>query len=146
MGWFKSKLKTADVQARYEHIQTVLEQNGKSGCLFLSLLSVAEEVTGKSIDLIDAIRDAQEQGWLGKDFTCNNQLAMLNRWTKKKWTRTVIDYNDFDPRAVRANDYTIMRYKRNKATHFRRRGWDVYKDSITVREGQCDAIYLYTWS
>lgn len=143
MSWFKKKL---DVRARYEHLQTIIEQNGKSGCLFLSLLSVAEEMSGKRIDMIDAIRDAQEQGWLGKDFTCNNQLAMLNRWTGKNWQRTVIPYEKFDSRCVGTKDYTIMKYVRGTTTHFKRRPFDVYKDSLTVRQGKCEAIYMYTWA
>ena len=142
MDWFR---KAIDVKARYEHLQTILEQNGKSGCLFLSILSIAEEVTGKRIDMIDAVRDAQEQGWLGKDFTCNNQLAMLNRWTGKTWSRMVIPYEQFDSRVVRKNDYTVMKYVRGTITHFRRRSFDVYRDSLTVRKGYCESIYMYSF-
>lgn len=143
--WFKSKLSKEDVRDRYEHIQTILEQNAKAGCLFLSLLSIAEEMTGHSIDMIDAIRDAQEQGWLGKDFTCNNQLAMLKRWTKKTWTRMVVPLELFDARAVKENEYTVARYVRGETTHFRRRGYDVYANSLAVKTGYCESIYVYAW-
>ena len=140
MLWFKEH----DTRSRYEGLQTILEQNGRAGCLFLTVLSIAEDYICKPIDLVAAIRDAQEHGWLGKDFTCHNQLAMLKQWTGRKWVRTVVPYTEFSSLNIGKNDYTALRYVKGDITHFRRRGYDVYENSRTVKEGICDAVYIYS--
>lgn len=129
---------------RYEGIQNILHECGESGCLFLSLLSIVEETTGVPADLISAIRIAQEKGWLADDFTVNDSVSILVMLTGYRWTREIVPFAKFDPAKVADNDYTIAKWVRGKITHFRRRGWDVYKNSQTVKYGTCESIYVYT--
>lgn len=129
------------VKERYEGLQTVLEQGGKYGCLFLCLCSIVEDVTLKPLDLVEAIHTSQERGWLGRDFTCNNQLAFLEHYTGLRWKRTEVKTLD---RGVKENEWTVEKWRRGTKTHFKRRGFDVYKNSVTVRDGCLFEYYVYT--
>ena len=128
------------IQERYEGIQNILKRCGEEGCLFLSLCSIAEEVTGKPVDLIDAIRICQKNWSLGFDFTCNDSVRILATLTGKEWKR----FETTNPQFTAAdNQYTVAKYVNGKIMHFRRWGWDVYDASVTVRDGQLKSLYVY---
>lgn len=129
---------------RYVGLQNILTECGKYGCLYLCLASIAEEATGLPVDLIKEIRIGQAAGWLAKDFTCNDSLAILTHMTGMEWTRLIVPYRLFNPEAVGEDDYTIAKWVLGRTTHFRRRSWDVYDNSNTVKRGRCDEIYMYT--
>lgn len=132
------------VRDRYEGIQTVLRKCGESGCLFLSILSIAEEVTGVSFDLINTIHICLQKRWITNDFECLDSLAILNYLTGKIWIRREVTRLTRD---VAYNEYTIANYfnPRTGIIHRRRRGYDTLKASVTVREGYIKSYYVYSW-
>lgn len=137
-------------QSKYEGIQNELMDFVPVSCFFLSLLSVAEDYnedygTRKSVDFIDAYRTARKNGWLGKDFMMYNDVALLEYLTGKKPVKTVYEGNSLTDMNVASNEYTVTKYAKGKMTHFRRRGYDVYLNSNTVKNGNLVAVYKYTF-
>lgn len=132
------------VRDRYEGIQTVLRKCGESGCLFLSILSIAEEVTDVSFDLINTIHICLQKKWITNDFECLDSLAILNYLTGKTWIRREVTRLTRD---VAYNEYTVANYfnPRTGIIHRRRRGYDTLKASVTVREGYIKSYYVYSW-
>ena len=133
-----------EVKARYENIQTDLKAVHDSGCLFLSLLSIAEEETGVCVDLIDAYHAALERKWIAPDMTCLDQCEMLKHLTNRKWMRKIIDPGNLSSVNFE-NAYTVAKYKNPKTgiTHFRRRYFDTIKGAKTVRDGYLVEYYVY---
>lgn len=132
------------VKTRYSGIQSILQKCGESGCHFLSLCSIIEEVNGKPIDLIEVIKTCQSKGWFDSEFYVKDAIALLNFYTSKKWTRTVV--GDL-PKEIKDNEYTEVCYynERTNLYHFRRRGFDTLFDSTTVREGYILKYYIWSY-
>lgn len=128
------------MKSRYEGIQNYIMHSNES-CFFLSLLSVAEEYLGKELDFLDMVRICMDRGWLWKDFTVADDCKVLTLLTGRKVTKEVVQ----DVGIVKANQYTIEKWAWGSKTHFRRRGWDVYKDSQTVKHGVRQCYYKYTF-
>ena len=131
-----------NAKERYEGIQTVFENAGENACLFLSLLSIAEEYTGLPVDFIVAYRKCIDLGFIEKDFFCNDQEKILYTFTGKKWKKTVTKEL---PNPVPYEMFTIEKWynPRTDFTHFKRRGWDTLKSSVTVKEGYIKEYYCY---
>jgi hypothetical protein len=127
--------------SRYEDSQRIL-WNMKSACFFLSLLSIAEEVTGRQVDLLDAARHCQRMDWCDREFTIKYDCKILSWLTGRKVCKEVWD----ECKYVRSNQYTIEKWlaKDGKSNHFRRRYFDVYEGSVTVRDGTLMCYYVYT--
>ena len=132
-----------NVKERYKEIQTVFEKAGESACLFLSLLSIAEEYTGLPVDFIVAYRKCIELGLIEKDFYCLDQEKILYAFTGMKWKKTVLKEL---PDPVPGNMYTVEKWhnERTGFTHFKRRGWDTLESSVTVKEGSIVEYYCYS--
>ena len=132
-----------DVKERYEGIQTALKMAGDYACLFLSVLSIAEEYTGLPVDFIMAYRKCLELGLIRKDFYCNDQEKMLYEFTGKKWKKTIVKEL---PDPLPDNTYTIEKWynKRTNFNHFKRRYFDTLVDSKTVKEGFILEYYCYS--
>ena len=132
------------VRDRYEGIQTLLKNCGDSGCLFLSVLSIAEEVADVSFDLINTIHICLQKKWIADDFECLDSLSILNYLTGKIWSRREVTCLTGD---VAYNEYTVANYfnPRTGIIHRRRRGYDTLKNSVTVREGSILTYYVYSW-
>lgn len=130
-------------QERYEGIQTLLDNCGSDGCLFLCVLSIAEEATGKPVDLIDTIHHCIKKGWLTETFFVKDSLAILCYLTQKDWTRQSVSSLPF----IGPNDYSVAIYynDRTRYTHYRRRSYDTLKSSVTVKEGYIRGYYVYSW-
>lgn len=133
------------VKERYSGIQSILKIAGDNACHFLTLLSIAEEESKASIDLIEAIRVGQNKKWMDSEFTVTvtGSLALLKYYTNKKWTRREVKKL---PPVIRSNEYTEAVYKNNNTgyTHYRRRGYDTLNYSVTVTEGYVEKYYIYT--
>lgn len=129
---------------RYANIQTILGNCHTGGCLFLCLCSIAEEQTGKSIDLIDCIKTSLAKGWITSEFWVNDSLAILHYLTGKIWTRRTVSKL---PSIMDTAEYSIMIYynKRTNFHHYKRRGYDTLSSSVTVREGIVEGYYIYSW-
>lgn len=132
-----------NVKERYNGIQTVFGKAGESACLFLSLLSIAEEYTGLPVDFIVAYRKCIELGLIRDDFYCNDQEKILYELTGTKWKKTVLKEL---PVPVPENVYTVQKWfnERTDFTHFKRRGFDTLESSITTREGKIVEYYCYS--
>ena len=132
--------------SRYDGIQNYIMRAGES-CFFLTLLSIAEEERERNdwnyphIDFLDAVRACVDKKWLWKDFTVYDDCKILSYLTSMKVTKEVVQ----DVGIVKANQYTVEKWVWGDRTHFRRRGWDVYKDSMTVENGYRMCTYKYTF-
>lgn len=131
-----------NVKERYNGMQTVFEKAGESACLFLSLLSIAEEYTGLPVDFIVAYRKCIELGLIEKDFFCNDQEKILYTFTGKKWKKNVAKEL---PNPLPGNVFTVEKWHnpRTGFTHFRRRSFDTLESSVTVKEGYIKEYYCY---
>ncbi len=129
--------------SRYSGIQTVFKKAGDSGCLFLSLLSIAEEYTRLPIDFIMAYNKCLDFGLIDTDFYCKDQEKILNIFTGKVWKKTVVKEL---PNPVPLEMYTVAKWYNDRTdfTHFRRRGFDTLTNSVTVKEGKIIEYYCYT--
>lgn len=133
-----------NVKARYSGIQSVLLACGKNGCLFLSLLSIAEEVTGKPLDLISIINTAFELRCISSNFYVKDSVLLLSVLTGKIWKRRIVKKL---PEVIGEKEFTIAKYY-NPGTgyfHFRRRGFDSLVNSVTVRDGFVKEYYIYSY-
>ena len=129
------------MKSRYEGIQNKL-WNMREGCFFLSLLSVAEEFNGKKIDLIDAVNMAFDNKFVTSDYTVKKDCELLSKLTGRKVTKKVTSVCG----VLDDNEYSIVKYlnKDKTANHFRRRYFDVYVNSMTLKEGTLVSYYIYT--
>lgn len=125
---------------RYAGAQTFLTE----GCLFLSLCSIAEQVTNMHIDILSAIQHAKSEGWIDQnnDMTEASQCALLEFLTGKKWHRE--ELSDL-PNPVPDEMYTVEKWCRAKTTHFRRRFVDTLTKSVTVARGKLSGYYGYVY-
>lgn len=133
-----------NVKTRYTGIQTIFKALGAEGCFFLCLLSIAEETLGKEIDTINAIRQCLKNKLIRKnDFWVYDSAGVLELLTGLKWTKKEVK----ELPSLSNNDYSVCKYynPKTKLTHFRRRGFDTWDLSITVRDGYIQSYYLFTW-
>ena len=134
--------------SRYEGVQNLIMHANES-CYFLCLLSVAEEERKRlgwsdaavPVDFLDAVRVCRDRGWLAEDFSVMYDIRILEWLTGRKVTKEVTQ----EPGIVRGCQYTIEKWLWGKKTHFRRRGWDVYTNSQTVKNGTRMCYYKYTF-
>lgn len=128
-------------ESRYAGSQNLL-WNIKSSCFFLCLLSIAEEFCDKKIDLIDVTRYCLKKGWIDNEFYVKNDCAILSWLTGKKVGKMTVEKCGI----LRDNQYSIMKYVNEEGTsnHFKRRYFDVYDGSYTVRNGKLLCYYIYT--
>lgn len=134
--------------SRYDGIQNYIMHANES-CFFLTLLSVAEEERKRRgwadyeipIDFLAAVRECMDRGWLKNDFMVIDDCAILKRYTTHKCTKEVVQDVGF----VKANQYTVEKWVWDDKMHFKRRGFDVYSDSMTVKYGYRMCTYKYTF-
>ena len=70
-----------------------------------------------------------------------NDVALLECLTSDKVTKRIAEPTEVLD--VAANEYTVAKWRFGSKTHFRRRLYDVYNDSVTVRRGSLEAVYVY---
>lgn len=130
------------VKQRYEGIQTVLLEAGNSACLFLCILSIAEQYLNKDIDFIWAYNILKSTGCVTKDFYMLDQEKALFVLTEKTWRKA--EYTAL-PDVVPAKMYTVEKWYCPKTgfTHFKRRAYDTLESSNTVKHGKLIAYYTY---
>ena len=140
------------MKSRYEGIQNKL-WDIREGCFFLSLLSVAEEYRLShgmiKVDLIDAVNLAFEQKLVTFDYFVRFDTEILSKLTGQNVTKRKVKTCG----SLKDNEYSIAKYEKKTVdengkpvtkTHFRRRYFDVYANSATVREGKLVEYYIYT--
>lgn len=132
--------------SRYDGIQNYIMRAGES-CFFLCLLSVAEEERERKglkyprIDFLDTVRACMSEGWIGSDYFVKDDIAILRYLTGEDVKKEVVQDVGF----VKRNQYTIEKWVWDDKTHFKRRGFDVYSDSMTVKYGDRMCTYKYTF-
>lgn len=137
-------------KSRYEGLQNELMRFVPECCFFLTLLSIAEDyradhgIEDTKTDFVGAFRKARSSGWLGVDNMMYNDVALLEWLTGAKVTKYVTKPEQV--LNVAANEYTAAKYRNGLTTHFRRRSYDVYKDSKTVAKGKLEAVYVYSFN
>lgn len=128
---------------RYTGIQDVLKKCGESGCNFLCICSIAEEVNSRPVDLISAYRKAKELHCMDDDFYVHNNLRLLYGLTGKNWLRREMSNIEG---VLDKNEYSIAVYfnPRTGRHHYRRRSFDTLSASVTVNEGYIEKYYVYS--
>lgn len=134
----------SQIKSRYIGIQTKLKSIGDYGCLFLCLCSIIEEVNGAPADILSIIQESMAEGWLADDYTCNDSIAILDRFTGRSFARTVTRTK---PVEVKDSQFTVEKWfnPRTGYTHFKRRFVDTLASSVTVREGAIKEYYVYSF-
>ena len=129
------------MKSRYEGIQNKLYHMNE-GCFFLSLCSIAEEFNGRKVDLIDAVNMAFDEKLVTGDYTVLDDCKILSNLTGEKVTRREAKTCG----ELKENEYSIAKWLNAEKTakHFRRRYFDVYTNSKTVRYGTLVCYYIYT--
>lgn len=130
-----------DVRRRYEGTQDLLKIVGTDGCYVLCLLSIAEEVLDKPLDLIDSIHALIVNKAIGTDMYVFDAVQALQVLTGREVTMS----REASLGYVAPNQYTVAKYynDRTRYTHFRRRTYDTLDHSITVAEGGLVEYYVF---
>lgn len=123
---------------RYKGFQSFVQE----GCYFLCLCSIAEDVTTKCVDVVEAYNTAIENKWATTDAYIQNPIALLKWLTHKDWTMRI---EDKVPQVVADNEWTVLKYynPKTKYTHFKRRDVDTLASSKTVIEGKIQSCYVF---
>ena len=81
-------------QVTNESRQRVMKTLGEYGCYFLSVVKVAEEITGKRIDAVEAFGRFRDKKYLDEEATMLNPDGILSELTGKKFSvhREAADY------------------------------------------------------
>lgn len=128
---------------RYTGIQDVFKTMNDSACLFLCLLSIAEEYNKAPVDLLEAYRAFIDKDIMSADFYMKDSEAALEYLTGTQWKREKMKQL---PEPVPELMYTIEHWRNGKYEHFKRRGFDTLRNSITVQRGQLVEYYCYSAS
>lgn len=123
------------IKARYQGCQTFL----KEGCLFLSLCSIAEEVTGEKIDVLAAIAECKKRNLVSENGWIKDSTAILKLFTGFSWSRKEVQQLG----KVKDNEYTVEKWSWQGGNHFRRRYVDTLINSQTVSKGVREGYYVY---
>mgnify|MGYP002625811352 CR=1 FL=1 len=128
-------------EIRYKGAQSLLKKVGEEGCYVLCLLSIAEEVTGKPIDLISALHILIKDRCVEEDMYVLDAEKALYILTGRRAHREIRK----DLGKMKDNEYTVAKYynKRTGLTHFKRRGYDTLTRSVTATEGELQFYYVF---
>ena len=122
-------------------IQRYCEALGKSGCYFLSILNLAEKITGKLIDHARAYEECLGAAFIKADCFVNFPGRILEHYTGSMYEVSQAA-KDYKPST---GEFEILRFERKDTTQTfaqfvvgdgtGRVAFDPYGDSLTVREG-----------
>jgi hypothetical protein len=134
-------------------IQTFLQEAGESACYALSIIKIAERITGRSIEPVTALVDGIEKKHIrynwndqhdGDNFFVADPAALLSALTGKPVTvRKETNIN----RGPAPGEYIVQCWERQAVgktiTHFRLPDWDSLKDSQTVKYGRVASLRVF---
>lgn len=118
--------------------QMIMRALGKSGCYFLSLVHLAEEICGKRIDAVEVYQKAFSNGWTDDEVTMIYPASVLSFMTGMKFNvaKKPASYT------VRQSEYEVLVFQNETCTHFvlgdgsGRVKHDPMGNSNTVRNGR----------
>jgi hypothetical protein len=118
--------------------QKLAEALGLAGCYFLSIVYLAEQLTGKPIDALRAFDEALRESAARPDAYLDDPAEILGQMAGGAWTvsKEAPDYQ------AKPGELEVLRFERDTGiSHFvagdgsGRVAFDPYGDSRTVREG-----------
>jgi hypothetical protein len=126
-------------------IQTLLSEAGEAACYALDILEIAERERGQRLDLIEALYEGIDRGFIyynekdpndNDNFFVENPAMLLAIFTGHRWTVEKVG-PDYVPAP---GEYAVDRWERVRTGavigHFRLPDWDSLQDSMTVRYGK----------
>jgi hypothetical protein len=134
-------------------IQTFFQEAGQAACYALSIIKIAERITGQIIDPFAALVDGIEKrhiryNWNNQDdgdnFFVADPAALLSALTGRPVTvRKKTNIN----RGPAPREYIVQCWERQAVgktiTHFRLPDWDSLKDSLTVKNGRVTSLRVF---
>lgn len=127
-------------------MQNLAYSLGSTGCYTLCLIDVAEEYSGKKIDILAVVEDAISKGYIyynwenwndPDNFFVKQPALFLEMLTGKKWT---VSHDLAGKEKRKENEYIIRRYECKQTgttkAHFERDVFKPYLNSRTVRYGE----------
>lgn len=130
--------------------QLIMERIGKWGCYFLSIIYLAERITGTRIDAVVAYEQCVGEGWLGPDCFVTRPDKIIGYLTGKEWRVR------HEARAYRPTDDELVIFRYERATtmqnlaHFvvgSQSGeivYDPYGESQTVQHGRLASMRIFS--
>ncbi len=122
--------------------QKIMETLGKSGCYFLAIVHLAEDIMKRTFDALQVFLAAIKLGYVKEDCFITMPEKMLEMLTENRWTVMKADKDA----PIIGGSYEILRFERTDPSgtypHFvvgdgmGKVAWDPYGDSRTVREGK----------
>lgn len=119
---------------------------GEAACYALCIIEIAERVSRKSIDPIDAFYKAFDKKYIryneknpndNDNFFIDNAAGFLSMLTGGKWMMEKVE----NPKYIaKTGEYVVDRWERkttgNTIAHFRLADWDPVIGSVTVKNGK----------
>jgi hypothetical protein len=133
-------------------IQSFLAEAGEAACYALVIVEIAERENGGHIDLMRAVLDGIDRGYIRYNWTdradpwnffVDFPELFLSILTGKVWkvTKEAADY------VKRPGEHVAQRWEwkktGNELAHFRLPDWDSVTDSQTVRYGQIASTRVF---
>ena len=94
--------------------QKIMKVLGESGCYFLSLVELAEEIGQNRIDAVEVYEKATKNGWMDDEATMMYPASVLSFMTGLKFSveKQSTDY------VTNETDYEILVFQNGNYTHF----------------------------
>jgi len=137
----------------FPEIQTFFQEAGEAACYALCIIKLAEKITGKAVDSLDAFFNGIERkfiyyNWDSPDdtnnFFVNDPEKFFCLLTGKRVTVIKKDNVAYHPAS---NEYIVERWERPTAkmiySHFRLPDWDSLHDSQTVKYGKLVSLRVF---
>jgi hypothetical protein len=97
-----------------DHKQELMKILGESGCYFLSILFLAERITGKKIDPLEMFITCSEKGIVDKDGTVLDAGKVMSVMTGSVFSAR----KEESGYALKAGEFEVLVYSNEKYTHF----------------------------
>ena len=134
-------------------IQTFFKDAGEASCYALCIIKLAERITGKHIEPIDALLKGIEPRSIyynykapddPNNFFVNDPAAFLRLLTGKRVTVRKSDDTNYMPGL---NEYIVERWERPTPkmiySHFKLPDWDSLRNSQTVKLGKRVSLRIF---
>lgn len=120
---------------------------GNYGCYFSCLCRIAEKLTGKDIDILEAFGSCKNSGWINDDCYVKNPDKIIEFLSGKK--ASTVKTNNLNC-ALKENAFAVGCYKWNAHSHFvlldktKKVEYDPLGASNTVKNGRLDSLRVIT--